>query len=145
MFRFSSFHRGSGAPVTNQSLPLSAISIPYFLRPARITCASGGNLLVSKLAFRRTRMPIGGRLVSSERLTKCVAGGTYARRLLTTVNRTACVSAFCSTTSSYRTSPGKTGSPAASVLVQPHGRSLLVAKLKTAPDEVFHRWPPLSG
>ena len=45
---------------------------------------------------------------------------------------------FPSVTSSYRTSPGKIGSPAASAEVQPAGRSLFEFKSKTAPEPAFH-------
>jgi hypothetical protein len=39
----SSFHYSWGAPEMNQSPPLSASNMPYFLRPFKITCADAGN------------------------------------------------------------------------------------------------------
>ena len=57
----SSSQRESGAPLTYQSVPLSATIIPYFLSPCRIVCTTGGKPLMSKSARSRTRSPIGGR------------------------------------------------------------------------------------
>src|ERR1700743_714428 len=57
----SLFQRGSGAPVMNQLLPLSARIMPYFFRPLRMTWADGGKPPTSKAALRRTRIPMGGR------------------------------------------------------------------------------------
>ena len=42
VLRALSFHRGSGAPEMNQSAPLSARNMPYFLSARIITCASVG-------------------------------------------------------------------------------------------------------
>src|SRR3977135_872583 len=58
----SSFQRGSGAPLKYQFDPLSATIIPYFLKARRITCIAGENPEILNDAFRRTRMPIGGKL-----------------------------------------------------------------------------------
>ena len=74
--RSSSSQRGSGAPLRNQSLPLSARSMPYRCKAARMTRAAGGNPAIRYEAFSRTRIPIGGKPGSSERLAKCRAGGT---------------------------------------------------------------------
>src|SRR5882762_2140745 len=67
----SSFQRGSGAPLIYQFEPLSATIIPYFLNARRITCIAGENPEVSNDAFRRTRMPIGGKLGLLLLLAKC--------------------------------------------------------------------------
>lgn len=63
--RWSS-QRGSGAPLTYHPDPLSARNIPYRFSASRITRTSSGNPLVSKEAFRRTRIPIGGSVASGE-------------------------------------------------------------------------------
>jgi hypothetical protein len=55
-----SSQRGSGAPLKNQLLPLSARNMPYFFSARRITCTLGPKLEMSTLAFNRKRCPIGG-------------------------------------------------------------------------------------
>jgi len=47
----SSFHLMSGTPVINQSLPLSATIIPYFLSALRITCTLRENPAASADVF----------------------------------------------------------------------------------------------
>src|SRR5215831_822669 len=69
-----SFQRGSGAPLIYQFDPLSATISPYFFMARRITCIAGENPETSNDAFKRTRMPIGGRLVLVLLLAKCLAG-----------------------------------------------------------------------
>src|SRR3954467_14198640 len=54
----------SGAPETNQLEPLSARIIPCVLSAWRTIRDWRGNPEMSKLAFRRTRRPIGGRVGS---------------------------------------------------------------------------------
>src|SRR2546430_17658080 len=63
------FHRSSGAPLMNIAPPLSAMMSPYCFKAVRITWSLGGKPEMSKLAFNRSRVPIGGAfwLVSDER------------------------------------------------------------------------------
>ena len=96
----SSSQRGSGAPLMYQPLPLSAMNIPYVLSAVRMTCTSDGKPEISKSARSRTRIPIGGRSGSVLLLAQCRAGGTYARRVVGHVNRSACRISPCSTASS---------------------------------------------
>lgn len=70
----SSFQRGSGAPLRNQLEPLSASIIPCFFNALRITCIAGEKREMSKEAFKRTRIPMGGRLGSVLLLAKWRAG-----------------------------------------------------------------------
>ncbi len=55
---------GSAEPPKYQLLPLSARMSPYCCIARRITCACGENPLMSKLALRRNRAPMGGKLGS---------------------------------------------------------------------------------
>src|SRR5689334_18885461 len=88
---------------------------------------------MSTLALRRTRMPIGGLSDDVSVLAQCLAGETYALRERDTVNRSAW-EMIPALTSSYRTSPGKIGRPAASAEVQPAGRKVFDDKSKMAPE-----------
>src|ERR1017187_3503944 len=53
--RSSLFQRSSGTPDRYQLDPLSARIIPYFFSAVRITCTSGENDEMSKLALSRKR------------------------------------------------------------------------------------------
>src|SRR5579862_4157384 len=88
---------------------------------------------MSNGAFRRTRMPIGGTDVLVFELAQCLAGETKACRVTLTVKRKAWFMAPA-WTSSYRTSPGKTGRPAASAEVQYIGRSASLVMSNSAPE-----------
>src|SRR5215470_16583359 len=79
----------SGVPLMKMALPLSARIIPYFLSAVRMTWSSAGNVEMSKLAFRRSRVPIGGALGSVTVDAQWVAGKTKARRVVGTVKRRA--------------------------------------------------------
>ena len=63
-FRSVSFQRVSAAPLMNQLLPLSATIIPYFFNAFSTTRAWPVYPDTSKLAFSRSRSPIGGRFGS---------------------------------------------------------------------------------
>src|ERR1017187_1854232 len=54
-WRSSLFQRSSGTPDRYQLDPLSARIIPYFFSAVRITCTSGENDEMSKLALSRKR------------------------------------------------------------------------------------------
>ena len=65
----SSFdQRGSGAPETYQSEPLSATIIPYSLSAWSTTRACRGKPEMSKSRFSRSRLPIDGRAGSVSEL-----------------------------------------------------------------------------
>ena len=66
--------RASGAPLMYQFDPLSATIIPYFFSARRITWLAGEKPEILNEAFRRTRIPIGGRLGLVLLLAKCRAG-----------------------------------------------------------------------
>src|SRR5690349_14695478 len=83
------FHRVSGAPLMKMPLPLSARIIPYFLSAVRMTWSSAGKPEMSKLAFRRSRVPMGGELGSVSVEAQWEAGATNARRVVGTVKRNA--------------------------------------------------------
>src|SRR5262252_4947535 len=83
------FQLSSGVPLMKMPLPLSARIIPYFLSAVRMTWSSAGNGEISKLAFRRRRVPIGGALGSLRFDAQWVAGKTKARRVVGTVKRNA--------------------------------------------------------
>src|ERR1051326_7325108 len=123
------------SPLTYQFDPLSARIIPYFLSAAMIAAPSGDAPVTFTLALSRTRSPIGGRDVSLFPAA-CVAGLMYACCDLLIVKRKACVM-FPLFTSSKRTNPGRTGSPAASALVHPTVRSAFEFKCQTAPFAAF--------
>jgi len=72
----SSFQRGSGAPLKYQFEPLSARIIPYCFIARRITCIAGENPEILTEAFRRTRIPMGGKFTFVDELAKCRAGAT---------------------------------------------------------------------
>ena len=57
-------HDGSAEPPKYQLLPLSARMSPYCCIARKTTCAWAENPLMSKLAFKRNRAPMGGRLGS---------------------------------------------------------------------------------
>src|ERR1700677_4724496 len=57
--RSSLFQRKSGVPVINIDEPLSAMIIPYCFRAVRITWLCGEKPEMSRLAFSRSRMPMG--------------------------------------------------------------------------------------
>jgi len=134
--RSSSSQPGSGQPVRYQAEPLSARIIPYFLRPRRMTWAWGPKPEMSLEAFRRTRMPMGGALGSLDRPAIWVAGSTKDLAAAGTVNRRACLTSPAAT-SSYTASPGNTGRPPASLLVQPQGRWSLIVRSQMAPLSAF--------
>src|SRR5579862_9599743 len=100
---------------------------------------------MSKLALRRTRMPMGAKLGPVWLLAKWRAGEVKARRVWATVNLKAWRMTPCSKTSSARTSPGKTGSPAASAEVQKRGLRALELRLKMAPESAVHAVKRLLG
>src|SRR5436309_5625160 len=75
------FQRLSGAPLMKMALPLSARIMPYFLSAVRITRSSAGKPEMSKLAFRRRRVPIGGAFASVRLDAQCDGGATNARLL----------------------------------------------------------------
>src|ERR1700690_368284 len=81
--------RSSGAPLMYIEEPLSAMIIPYFLSAVRITWFAAENEEMSKLAFRRRRMPMGAADAFEEFAAQCDAGGTNAARLDCSVNRSA--------------------------------------------------------
>src|SRR5215472_8736100 len=89
--RFKSllFQALSGVPLIKIPLPLSARIIPYFLSAVRMTWSSGGKPEMSKLAFSRRRIPMGGALGSVTVDAQCDAGGVNARRVVGTVKRRA--------------------------------------------------------
>ena len=60
------------------ALPLSARIMPYFFSAVRITWFAGENPEMSKLAFSRNRMPIGGASASVFVTAQCEAGGVKA-------------------------------------------------------------------
>src|SRR5579871_3731473 len=99
--------------------------------------ATRGKREMSKLALRRRRRPIGGRLGSLELDAKCVAGWMNPRWVCGAVKRIAW-SMWPRWISSYRIRPAKIERPAASADVQPSGRSLFERRLKTAPEPAFH-------
>src|SRR5215472_13273060 len=88
-FKSLLFQRLSGAPLMKIALPLSARIIPYFFSAVRITWSSAGNPEMSKLAFKRNRVPIGGALVLVVVDAQCEAGATNAICVVGTVNRSA--------------------------------------------------------
>ena len=83
----------------NIAPPLSATMSPYCFKAVRITWSLGGKLEMSKLAFNRSRIPIGGAfwLVSDE--AQWDAGGVNACRVSGTVKRMACLIAPAETSS----------------------------------------------
>src|ERR1700719_3375139 len=116
-FKSELFQLLSGVPLIKIPLPLSARIIPYFFSAVRITWSSAGKPEISKLALRRSRVPMGGALVLVTVEAQCDAGATKALWVVGTVNRSAWLMAPAAT-SSYRARPGKTGKPAASAEVQ---------------------------
>src|ERR1700674_3255600 len=82
--------RLSGAPLTNMALPLSARMIPYFFSAVRITWFWAEKPEISKPAFRRMRMPMGGALGSVTEEAQCEAGEVKACRVVGMVKRNAC-------------------------------------------------------
>src|SRR5579863_309800 len=88
-FRSLLFQRLSGAPLMYMALPLSARIIPYFFSAVRITWSSAGKPEISKLAFRRRRVPMGGALGLVTVDAQCDAGATNACCVVGTVNRRA--------------------------------------------------------
>jgi hypothetical protein len=68
-----------------------------------------------------------------------LAGGTYAWPVLVSENRTACSIAPLPTTSSWRTRPGRIGSPAASADVQRAGRTWFFLRSHIAPLSAFQQ------
>src|SRR5580693_3287599 len=83
------FQLSSGAPLMYIEDPLSAMIIPYFLSAVRITWFAAENPEMSKLAFRRSRMPIGAASEFDEFDAQCVAGGVKAALLDCKVKRSA--------------------------------------------------------
>src|SRR6185312_7985370 len=88
--RSSLSQRSSGAPLRYMELPLSAMIIPYLFNAVRITCTFFEKEEISKLAFRRRRIPIGAARELVELAAQCDAGGTTAARLSLRVKRKAC-------------------------------------------------------
>ena len=72
-------------------LPLSAMIMPYFFIAVRMTLFAVENPEVSKVALRRTRMPMGAAFALLEFAAQCDAGGTIVARLFCCVNRIACL------------------------------------------------------
>src|SRR5713101_1240034 len=93
------FQRLSGTPLMKIPLPLSAKIIPYFFRAVRITWSSAGKPEISKLALRRSRVPMGGALVLVTVEAQCDAGATKAFWVVGTVNRSAWLMAPAATSS----------------------------------------------
>src|SRR2546425_679225 len=91
---------------------------------------------MSKLAFSRRRVPMGGALPLVFVEAQCVAGSTKARCEVGTVKRRAWLMAPLAT-SSYRARPTNTGSPAASAEVQVYGRCSLIVMSHTADESAF--------
>ena len=83
--------RASGAPLMYIDEPLSAMIIPYFLSAVRMAWFAAENEEMSKLAFKRRRMPIGAASAFVEFAAQCDAGGTNEARLDCSVNRRACL------------------------------------------------------
>src|SRR5262245_35075710 len=83
------FQRLSGVPDMNMADPLSARMIPYFLSAVRMNRSSAGNPVISKLALRRRRSPMGGALGSVVVEAQWVAGKMKARWEVGTVKRIA--------------------------------------------------------
>src|SRR6202171_6161160 len=81
------FQRLSGAPLMYMALPLSARMIPYFFSAVRITWFCAEKPEISKPAFSRMRIPMGGALGSVTDEAQCEAGGVKACRVLGTVKR----------------------------------------------------------
>src|ERR1700682_5462165 len=98
-FKLELFQRSSGVPLIKIPLPLSARIIPYFFRAVRITRSSGGERVISKLALRRSRVPMGGALVLATVEAQCDAGATKAFWVVGTVNRSAWLMAPAATSS----------------------------------------------
>src|SRR5215469_4198201 len=88
-FKSLLFQALSGVPLMKIALPLSARIIPYFFSAVRMTWSSGGNPEMSKVDFRRRRIPMGGALGSVRVDAQCDAGGVKARRVVGTVKRRA--------------------------------------------------------
>src|ERR1700730_12412399 len=81
--------RLSGAPLIKTTLPLSARIMPYFFSAVRITWFAGESPLMSKLAFNRRRVPIGGAFGFVVLDAQCDAGATNAFCVVGTVNPSA--------------------------------------------------------
>src|SRR5271156_3808233 len=120
----------------NMFEPLSAMIMPYFCSAVRITWLVAENPEISKLAFRRMRIPMGAALAFDVVAAQCDAGGTKAARLFCSVNRSACLIAPLAT-SSYRARPAKIESPAASAEVHVSGRCSSACRSQTAAEAAF--------
>src|SRR4051794_20265404 len=130
------FHRASGCAWRNHAIPLSARISPYFWIARRMVCMFCGYPVISKFAFRRKRCPMGGKAVELFEDAKCRPGHTYARCVTGAVKRKAWL--ICpEATSSYRSSPGMIGSPAASADVHPSGRNVLALRSHLAALSTF--------
>src|SRR4029077_18040648 len=71
---------GLGAPLMYQFEPLWATSIPQRLSAVSTMRAWRGNGRMSKLAFSRTRRPIGGRFASVSELAEGRGGDEWGER-----------------------------------------------------------------
>src|SRR2546428_10706989 len=80
---------------------------------------------MSKVAFKRNRVPMGGAFGSLTVEAQCEAGATNARLVVGTGKRKAWLMAPPAT-SSKRANPTKIGRPAASAEVQVYGRCALI-------------------
>src|SRR5512147_2912672 len=94
-------------------------------------------------AFKRNRWPMGGRAVFVLDDASCRAGHTCFFWVRLAVKRNACLISP-DATSSYVTSPGRIGSPAASADVHVSGRSAFDLRSNTAPESAF-QLPSTSG
>src|SRR5208337_2986427 len=99
------------------STPIVGEYHPVLLKRRQDHLVLRRNPEMSKLAFSRSRAPIGGASGSVTDEAQCDAGGVKACCVTGTVKRIAWLIAPAAT-SSYRTSPVKIGSPAASAEVQ---------------------------
>jgi hypothetical protein len=86
-------HAGSAVPPKYQFEPLSARIKPYCCMARRTTWAWGENVEMSKLAFSRNRVPMGGRLGLSAAPAAWRAGQMNALSVVSAVMRMAWVMA----------------------------------------------------
>src|ERR1017187_8908332 len=98
-----------------------------------MTWLAAEKLLMSNPARRRKRAPIGGYCAPVRLEARWRAGQTKGRCGCGAGKRGG-GGGSPAATSSYRTRPGNTGRPAASVEVHPEGRRALERRLKMAPD-----------
>src|SRR3954471_23843968 len=134
--RFSSDQRRSEVPEMNQLEPLSATIRPYCFIAAAMTCAGPVIPEMSYAAPSRSRRPIGGAVALEVSPAQWDAGWIHASCVELTVTRIAWLM-WPEAASSYRTRPGKIGSPAASAEVKPSGRRAAERRSQITPTSAF--------